>query len=340
MKAVKPDDFLTKLPKIELHCHLDGSLRPETVWELAQQYNVQLPAKTQTEVKKFFNATGRKSLSDYLTLFGYTVPLLQTRDALRRATAELIEDFARENGKYIEIRYAPFLHLQKGLTPEQVVEATIEGLHEGEQKSGIRARLILCAMRQASPELALEVAQLAAQYKNKGVAAFDIAGPENGFPPERHRQAFEYAKANRLFVTIHAGEENCPDYIRQAIELGADRLGHGLHLELAPEAIQKLVIDRKIALEMCPTSNLQTKGWKSYSEHPIERYRRAGVLVTVNTDNRLMSDTTFTNELRQTQQAFGLRDEIARELMMNAARAAFLPETEKDELLKLVSQNS
>ena len=330
----KKQDYLTQLPKIELHCHLDGSLRPETIWDLAQEQGFKLPVEKSSEVKKFFNATGRKSLSDYLTLFGYTVPLLQTRGALRRVTAELMEDFARENGKYIEIRYAPLLHLQEGLTPEQVVEATIAGMKEGEQETGIKARLILCAMRQESTEWVLEVARLAAQYRSKGVVAFDIAGPENGFPPERHRKAFEYAKAAGLFVTIHAGEENCPDYIRQAIELGADRLGHGLHLEFAPEVIQQRIIERKIALEMCPTSNLQTQGWKSYNEHPIERYRRAGILVTVNSDNRLMSDTTLTNELAQMQKAFGLEDEIVRELTINAARAAFLPKTEKDELLK------
>jgi adenosine deaminase len=327
-------------PKIELHCHLDGSLRPETVWDLAQQYGVPLPVKTQTEVKKFFNATGRKSLADYLTLFGYTVPLLQTREALSRAVAELIEDFSQENGRYIEIRYAPLLHLQKGLTPEQIVEATIEGLRDGEHKTSTKARLILCAMRQESPELSIEVARLAAQYRHKGVVAFDIAGPENGFPPERHRKAFESAKSKGLFVTIHAGEEDCSDYMRQAIELGADRLGHGLHLGSAPEPVQRLVADRKIALEICPTSNLQTQGWKSYREHPIEHYRRTGVVVTVNTDNRLMSDTSMTNELSQVQSAFGWGKEIVSEVLMNAARAAFLSQTEKDKLLKLVNQDS
>ncbi len=299
-------DSLMKMPKIELHCHLDGSLRPETVWDLAQQYGVPLPAKTQTEVKKFFNATGRKSLADYLMLFGYTVPLLQTREALARAVSELIEDFSRENGKYIEIRYAPLLHLRKGLTPEHVVEATIEGLRNGEQKTSTKARLILCAMRQESPAVSIDVARLAAQYRHKG-----------------------------------AGEEDCSDYMRQAIELGADRLGHGLHLGSAPESVQRFVADRKIALEICPTSNLQTKGWKSYREHPIEHYRRAGIVVTVNTDNRLMSDTSMTNELSQVQSAFGWGDEIVRELTMNAARTAFLAQTEKDELVKrVISQSS
>jgi adenosine deaminase len=284
------------------------------------------------EVKRFFNATGRHSLTDYLRLFDYTLLLMQTKDALRRVIAELIEDFAHENGKYIEIRYAPLLHLRNGLSPEKVVEATIAGREEAEHRTQVKSRLILCAMRQESPELAMEVAKLAAAYQKKGVVALDIAGPENGFPPERHRKAFEFAKAAGLFLTIHAGEENCPAYVQQAIALGADRLGHGLHLEKAPEATQRLVMRRHIPLEMCPTSNLQTKGWKNYADHPIERYRREGVAVTVNTDNRLMSDTTITHELMQLRSAFGWTNETLRALMRSGVSAAFVSETEKTAL--------
>lgn len=329
-------EFLSKLPKIELHCHLDGSLRPETVWDLAQEQGLRLPRQSRGEVKKFFNATGCNSLREYLTLFDYTLLLMQTKDALQRIVVELIEDFANENGMYIEIRYAPFLHLRRGLSPEKVVEATIAGREEGENGTQIKSRLILCAMRQESPELAIEVAKLAVAYQKKGVVAFDIAGPENGFPPERHKKAFEFAKAAGLCVTIHAGEENCPEYIQQAIELGADRLGHGLHLGKAPESIQQLVVQRKIPLEICPTSNLQTKGWKNYANHPIERYRREGAVITVNTDNRLMSDTSITNELTQLRTAFGWTNETFRELMMNGVRAAFVPETEKATLSRFL----
>jgi adenosine deaminase len=329
---------IEKLPKIELHCHLDGSLRPETVWELAQERPLKLPIQNQSEVQKFFNATGRKSLSDYLTLFGYTVPLMQTREALQRCVSELIQDFAAETGKYIEIRYAPFLHTQGRLHPEHVVEATIDGVREGERKTGIKARLILIGMRQDSTELSLEVARLAVAYQKKGVVAFDIAGPEKGNPPQKHVRAFEYAKSNNLFVTIHAGEEDCPDYISQALDLSTDRLGHGLHLEFAKETVQDRVKEKNIALEVCPTSNLQTKCWDRYTLHPLVRYYQKGFRVTVNTDNRLMSDTTNTNELFQIHDAFELDLKILKTFTQNAARAAFLPEPERAELLKLVSE--
>ncbi len=330
-------ETIAKLPKIELHCHLDGSLRPETVWELAHEKGFKLPIQNKSDVKKFFNATGRKSLSDYLTLFGYTVPLMQTRDGLKRCVTELIQDFAAETGKYIEIRYAPFLHTQERLQPEHVVEATIKGLRDGEQKTGIKARLILIAMRQESAELSLEVARLAVAYKKKGVVAFDIAGPEKGHPPEKHSKAFDYAKSNDLFVTIHAGEEDCSDYIGQALNLSTDRLGHGLHLEFATDLVQDEVKEKKIALETCPTSNLQTKSWDRYSLHPLYRYHQEGFRVTVNTDNRLMSDTTSTQELVHMQEAFELDLKILRTFTQNAARAAFLPEAERADLLKLVS---
>ncbi len=318
-------DWLLGVPKAELHCHLDGSLRPETLWELSQEQRVSLPVSSAAGIQRFFTAE-KSSLSDYLQLFEYTLRVLQQKATIRRAVVELIHDFASENGVYIEIRYAPLLHLHRGLKPHEVVEATIEGLEQGRKETGVRGGLILCAMRQDDPQRAMQVAQLAIEYREAGVAAFDLAGPERGYPPEVHRRALERVKEAGLSLTIHAGEEPCPGHIGSALALGADRIGHGLYLQQAPDAVRREIVDREIALEMCPTSNLQTAHLDDYAEHPIMEYHKQGVIVTVNTDNRLMSNTTLTDELFQIASAFGLGRVQVKEILLNSAHAAFVPQ--------------
>jgi adenosine deaminase len=318
--------WLFELPKVELHCHLDGSLRPETIWELAQDQGVPLPVHSRAEIRQYFTAK-KRSLSDYLRLFEYTLRVLQEEASIRRAVVELLEDFAAENGRYIEIRFAPLLHLRLGLTPDQVVKAALAGLEEGQSRTGVRGGLILCCMRQEDPQRSVEVAQLAIRYRQAGVVALDLAGPERGFPPNRHRRAFELTKEAGLALTIHAGEEPCTEYIAQALEMGADRIGHGFYLNQADEALQRTIIERQIALEMCPTSNLQTVPLNDYTEHPIKGYYEVGVRVTLNTDNRLMSNTTLTDELWHIASAFDFSRAEIEELLLNSSRAAFRPET-------------
>ncbi len=314
--------WLESLPKVDLHCHLDGSLRPATIWELAQAENVRLPVSGPEEVRRFFTAE-KQSLDAYLELFHYSLQVLQRREHIVRAVVELMADFAAEHGIYLEIRFAPLLHTERDFPPEQVVEAALDGLGQGREETGVDGGLILCGMRQGSPERTLETAHLAAAYKDDGVLAFDLAGPERDHPPSLHERAIAHAKASGLGITLHAGEEPCPAHIAQALDLGADRIGHGLYLSDAPEHVPDRIIGEGIPLELCPTSNLQTAQLASYADHPLAEYLHAGVRVTVNTDNRLMSDTTVTDELFHVASAFEFGQTEVESLLANAARAAF-----------------
>jgi len=314
--------WIASLPKVELHCHLDGSLRPETIWELAQAEQIALPVSGPDELQRFFTAA-KSSLDAYLELFHYSLQVLQRAEHIARAVGELLEDFASENGIFMEIRFAPLLHLDGGLSPERVVEAALDGLRQGRAESGVDGGLILCGMRQESPERTLETARLASAYKEDGVLAFDLAGPERDFPPTLHEDAITHAKDAGLGVTLHAAEEPCPEHIEQALQLGADRLGHGLYLVDTPAHVRERVVRGGVPLEMCPTSNLQTARFESYADHPIAGYLRDGVNVTASTDNRLMSNTTVTDELSHLASAFGWGEQRIRAVLANAADAAF-----------------
>ncbi|MFQ5793961.1 MAG: adenosine deaminase [Candidatus Bipolaricaulia bacterium] len=325
--------WIQRLPKAELHCHLDGSLRPETIWELAQASGFELPVSSRQEIDALLKLPERIPLNEYLNFFRYTVGVLQTEDALERVARELCEDTAAENVKYLEVRFAPMLHRERGLSSEEIVESVLRGLTQGEAATGIKTGLILCCMRDQRPELSEQVARLACVYHGRGVVALDIAGPEQGYPAEPHRKAFEIAQESGLHITIHAGEACCPEHIESAIELGADRIGHGIHL-FQDEQLEYQVAEHGIALEVCPTSNLQTAAFiQAYLDHPIMRYHERGIPVTVNTDNRLMSHTTMTDELCHIKRAFDLSVETIEEIIMNGVRAAFLDEPEHQELV-------
>ena len=328
---------LRELPKAELHCHLDGSVRPATLLELAREYGVTMPKQTVAELAEAMRADDAKSLEDYLRLFDTTISVMQTAEALERVAYELAEDAAEDGVRYIEVRNAPILNVVKGLTLVEAVEAPLRGLSRAEKDFGITGRFIVIALRQFPAEHSLEMARLAVEFKNDGVVAFDLAGGEKGNPASVHAAAFKYAREHNLAVTVHAGEGDGPESIRQAVHLcGANRIGHGTRLIEDPDLTQ-YVNDRRIALEVCLTSNVQTRVADSYATHPLREYFDRGLNVTLNTDNRLMSATTLTDEYIYAAEHLGFTmDELAG-IALNGFESAFLPWEERLMLIEEVS---
>ncbi|MFJ8072724.1 adenosine deaminase [Streptomyces sp. NPDC096176] len=334
-----------RAPKVLLHDHLDGGLRPGTIIELARDAGYE--ALPETEPDKlgiwFREAADSGSLERYLETFAHTCAVMQSRDALFRVAAECAQDLAEDGVVYAEVRYAPEQHLEAGLTLEEVVEAVNDGFREGERRareSGHRIRVgaLLTAMRHAAR--ALEIAELANRYRDNGVVGFDIAGAEAGFPPTRHLDAFEYLKRENNHFTIHAGEAFGLPSIWQALQwCGADRLGHGVRIiddiEVAEDGSVTLgrlaayVRDKRIPLEMCPTSNLQTGAADSIAAHPIGLLRKLHFRTTVNTDNRLMSGTSMSREFELLNEAFGYSLDDMQWFTVNAMKSAFIPFDER-----------
>ncbi|ARA93371.1 MAG: adenosine deaminase [Bacteroidetes bacterium] len=332
-------DDLLAWPKAELHCHLDGSLRLTTLLELARQQGKRslLPADDVEGLEAILRQIdASESLEAYLAWFRYTIPLMQSAAALRRIAYELAEDNARENVRYLEVRYAPILHREEGLTLEAVNDAVLDGLRQAERDFGIRTNLIICGLRDRFESASLRQAELAVAYRNRGVVAFDLAGGEAGNPPKHHLHAFYYARNHLLNLTVHAGESWGPESIHQALfYCAAHRIGHGITLREDPDLMQ-YVIDHQIPLEICPTSNVQTHVVDGYETHPIREYVAAGVPVTVNTDNRLFSRTSVTDELWRVHTRCGVSARDLREIALNGFRFAFLHWDEKQALLREV----
>ena len=316
---------LRQLPKAELHCHLDGSVRAETLIDLAREHRVQLPKSSAEELAEFMRVDDAQSLEDYLRRFDVTISVMQSEEALERIAYELAEDAAEDGIRYIEVRNAPLLNVVQGLTLVQAVEAPLRGLRKAENDFGITARFIICALRQFPPESSLEMARLAVEFKDDGVVAFDLAGGEKGNPAARHADAFRYAREHNLAVTVHAGEGDGADSVREAVHVcGANRIGHGTRLIEDPELTQ-YVNDRRIALEVCLTSNVQTRVAESYASHPFREYFDRGLNVTLNTDNRLMSATTLTDEYVYAAEHLGFTVEELAGIALNGFESAFLP---------------
>lgn len=332
-------DEILAWPKAELHCHLDGSLRLQTMLDLAEQQGKLdlLPARDLDGLAAILRQIDdAETLEEYLAWFGYTIPLMQSADALRRIAYELAEDNARENVRYLEVRYGPILHTEEGLSLDEVNDAVLAGLRDAERDFGIKTGVIVCGLRDRFESASLAQAELASRYRGRGVVAFDLAGGEAGNPPEMHGAAFYHARKQLLAITLHAGESFGPASIRQALfKCGAHRIGHGVTLRQDPDLMQ-YVIDHQIPLEMCPTSNVQTHVVTGYETHPIRAYVEAGVAVTVNTDNRLFSHTTVTDELWLVHERCGVPAEALREVALNGFRFAFLPYHEKQALLREV----
>lgn len=336
-----PYDIIKKIPKVELHDHLDGGLRPSTVIDLAKRYDISIPSTDPVELKNWFEQGCKlKSLSLYLETFAVTTAVMQTREALVRVAYEAVLDWYAENVVYGEIRFAPILHTEKGLSMDQVVDAVLEGMELGRRETGVYYGVILCAMRNQSPNLSLDIAKLAVAYRDRGVVGFDLAGDESGFPPKKHIEAFQYIRNKNFNITIHAGEAFGLESIWQALQVcGAHRIGHGTHLvddmSLDGLRIEKMgdlahfIQDKRIPLEMCLSSNIGTGAANSFGTHPFIIFFRNHFRVFLCTDNRLMSNTSMTKELEIACDNFGLTLKDLEKISINAMKSAFVHHDEK-----------
>ena len=337
-------EVLKSLPKVLLHEHLDGVLRPKTVIELARslEYN-QLPTEDPEELARWFHqGANQGSLPKYLEGFVHTIAVMQTEEALERVAYEQAEDLSRDGVVYFETRFAPVFHTQRGLTHQQVVSAVLRGLERGRKDFGVSCGLIICAMR--NMDVSLEMAELAVDFRERGVVGFDLAGEEGGYPPKKHVDAFHYIQRQNFNITIHAGEGFGKESIWQAIQYcGAHRIGHGTRLiddiavvdgkAVKLGDIAQYVLDKRIPLEICLLSNVHTGAARSVSEHPFKIFYQAKFRVTLNTDNRLMSDTSMTKEFEAAAETLGLTLEDFEKITINAMKSAFLPYDQRCDLI-------
>ena len=333
------DKFIQTLPKVLLHDHLDGGLRPQTVIDLAAAMGYKkLPTKDPDKLADWFHRGARRgSLPLYLEGFAHTCGVMQTEVALERVAYEMMEDMYRDGVVYVETRFSPVFHTDKGLHWDDVVNAVLDGLERGKKDFGVEYGLIICAMRDR--KLSQEMAELAVDFRERGVVGFDLAGEEGGFPPKKHVDAFHYIQRENFNITVHAGEAFGKESIWQAIQwCGAHRIGHatrliediGLdkrdrHKIVKMGYLAQYVLDKRIPLEICLTSNVDTGAVKSLEEHPFGLLHKYKFRVTLNTDDRLMSATTMTKEFKIAQQVFKLTINDFEKLTINAMKSAFIP---------------
>lgn len=329
-------DLVARLPKAELHNHLDGSLRAETLIELAQDAGVHLPSRDPEAVRRYMLVDDARNLEDYLQRFEITIAVLQNAAAIERVAYEMAEDAARDNVRYLEVRYCPHLSRREGLTLEEVLQAELAGLTRGGRDFGVRTAVINCSLRHYDPALSVEIARASVAFRDEGVAGFDLAGGEAGRPARRHGPAFDVALQGLLGITVHAGEAAGPESIAEALErCHAQRIGHGTRLYEDP-VLRDYVRDRRIPIEINISSNLQTRVVRTAAEHPVRAYFDQGLNVTLSTDGWLMSGTTLTDEYWLAHTALDFtREEIDR-MILNGFEAAFLPWPEKQQLLAQV----
>lgn len=328
------------LPKVLLHEHLDGVLRPQTVIELADDIKYsELPARTPEALSRWFQqGANRGSLAKYLEGFTHTIGVMQTEEALERVAYEQAADLSKDGVVYFETRFAPVFHTKRGLTYQQIVSAVLKGLARGRQDFGVHSGLIICAMRNMN--VSLEMAELAVDFRERGVVGFDLAGEEGGYPPKKHVDAFHYIQRENFNITVHAGEGFGKESIWQAIQYcGAHRIGHGTRLiddvAVADGRAVKLgdlaqyVLDKRIPLEICLLSNVHTGATPSLEQHPFKTFYREKFRVTLNTDNRLMSNTSMTREFEAAAETFGLTLDDFEKISINAMKSAFLPYSQR-----------
>ncbi|MFV1995967.1 MAG: adenosine deaminase, partial [Verrucomicrobiales bacterium] len=335
---------IKKVPKVLLHEHLDGGLRPATILELAADTGYdELPATDEKGLALWFHRGANKgNLPEYLEGFTHTIALMQTRDALERVAFEFIEDMHEDGVVYAEARFAPVFHTGQGLNQEAVVRSVISGLRRGERKYGVRWGLIICAMRDRTDSL--EAAELAINFRNDGVVGFDLAGEEEGYPPKRHLEAFQAIRRANFHITVHAGEAFGVESIWQALQYcGAHRLGHATRLMddmtvvdgrvVSLGTLSQYVLDRRLPLECCLLSNVHTGAVAAMEDHPFRILYDAGFRVTLNTDDRLMSDTSMSREFEVATRSFGFTIHDLEKITINAIKSAFIPFDERLELI-------
>lgn len=328
------EDRMLVLPKVDLHVHLDGSVKPETVIALAKEGGYKLPAWEPGLLAPYMRVEGEcGSLTEYLSKFHFVGQFLHTASSLTRTAYEVVEQAAAQRCLYIEVRFAPQLHRKLGLSVEDTLRAVLDGLRQGERDFGVVARCIAICLRGHSEELNREVIRNAAHFLGRGVVAVDLAGAEAAFPPELYRDLFAMARERGLPITIHAGEAAGAASVRTAVELlGAKRIGHGVRIKEDP-AVVRLIRQARIPLELCPVSNMQTKAAESWATYPLREYFDLGIPVTVNTDNLTVSHTTITKEYAILRDELGFSNEEIASIAMNGASAAFLQDGEKERLL-------
>jgi len=336
--------LLQSLPKVLLHEHLDGVLRPRTVIELARQIGyTEIPTQDPDELAAwFYRGANKGSLPEYLQGFAHTIAVMQTEEALERVAYEQAEDLSRDGVVYFETRFAPIFHTRRGLSHQQVVAAVLKGLERGRQDFGVRSGLIICAMRNMN--VSLEMAELAVDFRARGVVGFDLAGEEGGYPPKKHMEAFHFLQRENFSITIHAGEGYGKESIWQAIQYcGAHRIGHATRLiddiTVSDGKVVKLgdlaqyILDKRIPLEICLLSNVHTGATPSVAEHPFRFFYPQRFRVMLNTDNRLMSNTTLTREFEVAAETFGLSLDDFEKLTINAMKSAFLPYDQRCQII-------
>lgn len=329
-------ELIARLPKAELHVHFDGSLRPETMLDLARAQRVELPASDPESLARFMLVSDARNLEDYLSRFDITVALLQTEAAIERVAYEMVEDAARDNLRYLEVRYDPHLSTHGGLSMDEVVAAERRGFDRGARDFGIRTGIINCTLRHYDPARSVEIARHSVRCKPLGVVGFDLAGGEAGRPPGRHGEAFDIALAGNLGITVHAGEAAGAESVAEAVRrCHAVRIGHGTRLGEDQELLA-YIRDRQILIETNITSNLQTRVVREASAHPVRGYFDAGLAVTLCTDSWLMSGVSLTDEYWMAHRSLGFtREEIDR-MILNAFAGAFLPWPERQAMIARV----
>jgi adenosine deaminase len=326
-------EVVRRLPKAELHVHLDGCLRPETMIDLARRARVTLPASDPDALRRYMQVDDARNLEEYLLRFDTTVALLQDPEAIERVAYEIAEDAARDGVRYLEVRYCPQLSRKGGLTLDEVIAAQLGGFARGERDFGIIARVINCSLRHYDPSVSLEIAQRSVAFRDRGVVAFDLAGGEAGRPPGVHRSAFDLAAGGFLGITVHAGEAAGAESVAEAVHLcHANRIGHGTRLRESPPLLE-YIRDRRILVEANITSNVQTRAVARAAEHPVREYFDAELNVTLCTDAWLMTGVSLSDEYWLAHTELGFTREEIDQLILNGFGSAFLPWPERMTLL-------
>jgi adenosine deaminase len=329
-------ELIGRLPKAELHTHLDSSLRPETMIELARDVGFELPVRDPAALRRFMRVDDAANLEDYLKRFEYTIPLLQSAEAIERVAYEMVEDAAGDNVRYLEVRYCPHLSQRGGMTLDEVMDAELRGVERGERDFGCVARVINCSLRHYHPDRSVEIAECSVRFRDRGVVAFDLAGGEAGRPAGQHRAAFDVAASGLLGITVHAGEAAGAESVADAVyACRANRIGHGTRL-FEDANLQDYVRDRRILIEANITSNVQTRAVARASEHPVRGYFDAGLSVTLCTDGWLMAGVSLSDEYWLAHTELGFTRQEIDQLILNGFAGAFLPWPERLELLSRV----